>query len=105
MEGHSPSHGTDRLSRSAIALAVGGAGAFLYLRTFLLPATPFVAHDDQMLFFSRGLRIAHGQVLYRDFFELVTPGTDLLYAAAFRIFGVHAWITSAAVFVSGPELR
>ena len=104
MEGHSPSHGTDRLSRSAIALAVGGAGAFLYLRTFLLPATPFVAHDDQVLFFSRGLRIAHGQVLYRDFFELVTPGTDLLYAATFRIFGVHAWIMQAWCIVLGLAL-
>jgi hypothetical protein len=31
-------------------------------------------------------------VVYRDFFELVTPGTDLLYAAGFKILGVHAWI-------------
>jgi hypothetical protein len=78
-----------------IAITLAGVGAFLYLRTFLLPATPFVVTDDQTLFFARAIRIVHGQVLYRDFFELVAPGTDLIYAAAFRLFGVHAWVIEA----------
>jgi hypothetical protein len=46
---------------------------FLFLRTFLLPATPFAATDDQSLFFARAVRIVQGQVPYRDFFEIVTP--------------------------------
>ena len=78
-----------------IAITLAGVVAFLYLRTFLLPSTPFVVTDDQALFFARAIRIVHGQVLYRDFFELVTPGTDLLYAAAFRVFGIHAWVIEA----------
>ena len=80
MEEHSATHAAGHLSRAVLGLSVTGALVFLYLRTFLLPATPFVAIGDQVLFFTRALRIMNGQVLYRDFFELVTPGTDLLYA-------------------------
>ena len=52
----------------------------------------------------RALRIVHGQVLYRDFFELVTPGTDLLYATGFKLFGVHAWILQAWTILLGVAL-
>ncbi len=90
-----PPHTAERCSRSIFVLSFAGALVFLYLRTFLLPATPFVGIGDQILFFSRAARIVHGQVPYRDFFELVPPGTDLLYAAAFRLFGIHAWVTQA----------
>src|ERR1700741_2681732 len=91
---------TDRIVQNAnqvrirlvIALAFIGTLACLYLRTFLLPGIPFVVTDDQTLFFARAIRILHGEVIYRDFFELVTPGTDLLYAAAFRLLGVRAWV-------------
>ena len=69
---------------------MAGAAALLYLRTFLLSATPVIAHDDQTIFFARAVNFLHGQILYRDFFEFVPPGTDLLYAAGFRLFGVHA---------------
>jgi hypothetical protein len=92
------------LSRAVLGLSVTGAFVFLYLRTFLLPATPFVAIGDQVLFFTRALRILNGQVLYRDFFELVTPGTGLLYALGFRIFGVHAWIMQAWAIALGLAL-
>ncbi|HTA86897.1 MAG TPA: hypothetical protein VK729_11555 [Silvibacterium sp.] len=71
----------EQLSRTYLAIA--GAAAFLHLRTFLLPATPVIAHDDQSIFFARAVKILHGQILYRDFFEFVPPGTDLLYAAGF----------------------
>jgi hypothetical protein len=73
-------------------LFFAGACAFLYLRTFLLPATPFAMTDDQNLFLARAIRIVQGQIPYRDFFEIVTPGTDLMYALGFRVFGIHAWV-------------
>jgi hypothetical protein len=92
------------LSTSHSALALAGAALFLYLRTFLLPATPFIAHDDQTIFFARAVHILHGQVLYRDFFEFVPPGTGLLYAAGFRIFGVHAWLLQAWSIALGLAL-
>ena len=93
----------DRLALSHF-LALAGATAFLYLRTFLFPATPFIAHDDQTLFFIRAVRILHGQTLYRDFFEFVPPGTDLLYAVGFRLFGIHAWLLQAWSIVLGLGL-
>jgi hypothetical protein len=36
----------------------------------------------------------------RDVFELVTPGTEQLYALGFRIFGVHSWVIAAAACLS-----
>jgi hypothetical protein len=88
-------HNEGQPSRLMFALAALGCFVFLYLRTFLFSGVPFVAHDDQILFFVRAVRVVHGQVPYRDFFELVTPGIDLLYAAGFRVFGVHAWLMQA----------
>jgi hypothetical protein len=99
-----PARASDHLSTSRFALAFAGAAAFLYLRTFLLPGTPFVAHDDQTLFFARATHILQGQVIYRDFFEFVPPGTELLYAAGFRIFGVHAWLLQAWSIALGLAL-
>jgi hypothetical protein len=94
----------EQLSRTYLALAIAGAAAFLYLRTFLLPATPVIAHDDQTIFFARAVNILHGQILYRDFFEFVPPGTDLLYAAGFRLFGVHAWLLQSWSIALGLAL-
>jgi 4-amino-4-deoxy-L-arabinose transferase-like glycosyltransferase len=96
--------GRQRLSRPVFLMSLAGAAVFLYLRTFLLPGTPFIAHDDQMLFFERAARMLHGQVLYRDFFEMVTPGVDLLYAAGFRLFGIHAWVMQAWCIALGLAL-
>jgi len=89
------------LPQRFLVLGLVAAAAFLYLRVFMLPATPLMAQGDQVLFFARGVRVMHGQVPYRDFFELVTPGTDLLYAAAFRVLGVHTWMMQAWVIVLG----
>jgi hypothetical protein len=89
------------LSRKTLWFSFVGAFAFLYLRTFLLPNTPFAVVDDQSLFFARAGHMVQGQVPYRDFFEIVTPGTELLYSAAFRLFGIHAWIMPAWAIVVG----
>jgi hypothetical protein len=80
------------------------AAVWMALRVFWLGGAAFVAHDDQVGFFVRGLRVARGQVPYRDFFELVTPGTDLIYAAGFRVFGVHAWWPAVWCVVLGAAL-
>ncbi|ADV83477.1 hypothetical protein [Terriglobus saanensis] len=85
-------------------LAFGIALLFLYLRTFRVPIVPFAVNGDEILFFSRALRILHGQVIYRDFFELVTPGTELLYALGFRLFGVRGWVMEAWHIVLGTSL-
>jgi hypothetical protein len=89
------------LSRKKLGFSFAGAFAFLYLRTLLLPNTPFAVLDDQSLFFARAGHMVQGQVPYRDFFEIVTPGTELLYSAAFRLFGIHAWIMPAWAIAAG----
>jgi hypothetical protein len=89
------------LPRRLLVLGLVAAAAFLYLRGFMLPGTPLIVQGDQTLFFARAVRVMHGQVPYRDFFELVTPGTDLLYAAAFRVLGVRAWVMQAWSIVLG----
>jgi hypothetical protein len=75
----------------AVALA---ASTFLvcYFRSFIFPAVPIVLWGDQIGFFSDGSRIVSGQLPYRDFFQVTTPGTDLVYALLIKCFGLYAWI-------------
>ena len=80
---------------------MGIAAIFLYLRAFLLPATPIDASGDEVHYFLYGIRILRGLVPYRDFYTLVPPGTDLLYAGIFRLFGVHQWVSASIGVVLG----
>lgn len=48
--------------------------------------------NDQMLFATNGTRILAGQLPYRDYFQFLTPGTDLVYSFLFRWFGVRLWV-------------
>jgi len=66
--------------------------AVCYLRGFVFPHTPFLFWGDQPGFATKGARILAGEIPYRDFFEFLTPGTDLVYAALFRIFGILPWL-------------
>src|SRR3954449_6470604 len=81
-------------AKSSIALALipGALGCFTfaiaYLRSFLFPATPLLLWGDALGYATKGVRILEGQLPYRDFFDFVTPGTQLLYALLFRINGV-----------------
>ena len=38
-----------------------------------------------------GSRIVAGQLPYRDYFQIVPPGTDFAYALLIRVFGLHTW--------------
>ena len=86
------------------ALFLMAAGVFLYLRTCVLPGIPMAAQNDAVFFFEHAKRILIGQVPFRDFFVFVMPGTDLLYAGLFRLFGIHAWLVSAIVILLGLSL-
>lgn len=59
-----------------------------YLRSFVLPHTPLALWGDQLGFATKAVRILQGQLPYRDFFEFLTPGTDLVYALLFRCAGI-----------------
>jgi hypothetical protein len=80
------------------------ATAFVYLEVFILIHTPLLAQDDQSIYFYNATRILRGQMIYRDFFQFTPPGTELLYAALFKLFGIHAWIPSVMLIFVGVSL-
>ena len=59
---------------------------YVYFHLFAL-ATPILRDGDQWFFAQSGARIVAGQIPYRDFFEMQTPGTELVYACSFMLFG------------------
>jgi hypothetical protein len=81
--------------RWIVAVASSFTFATCYLRDFVLPHAPVMSWNDQMLFATDGARIVAGQMPYRDYFQLVTPGTDLVYAFLFRHLGLLLWIPNA----------
>jgi hypothetical protein len=86
-------------------LILVGAFVYLYLNLFVLPATPihFLSPDaTEFLFNAR--RMQHGQVIYRDIFELTFPGTEVFYLILFKIFGNRAWIPNITLIVIGLVL-
>jgi hypothetical protein len=78
--------------RWLVATAPSFTFVICYLREFVLPHAPVMSWNDQMLFASNGARIVAGQMPYRDYFQFVTPGTDLVYAFLFRHLGLSLWI-------------
>lgn len=77
--------------------------AVFYLNLFILPATPLYCNPkgDQWVYLHNATRMLHGQKIYRGFFQFTTPGTELVYLALFKIFGVRAWIPNAVAAVIG----
>lgn len=73
--------------------------AFLtcYFRTFIFPGTPLLPNGDQTGFVYAGSRLAAGELPYRDYFQIVPPGTDLTYALMIREFGLRLWIPHVAM--------
>jgi hypothetical protein len=63
-----------------------------YFRLFMFPQIPMMVWGDQVGFFNGGIRMAAGQVPFRDYFEVVPPATDCVYAVLVRLFGPHIWI-------------
>src|SRR5260370_35210881 len=93
-------------SRWLVAVAPAFTFATCYLRDFVLPNSPVMSWNDQMLFASDGARIVAGQMPYRDYFQFLTPGVDLVYAFLFRHLGLLLWIPNAlmACLASVPVL-
>ena len=85
-----------QISRAGLGWIAGFVGLFTfsacYLRNFVLPNVPVLLWADQMLYATNGARILAGQMPYRDYFQFLPPGTDLIYAFLFRCFGASLWI-------------
>jgi hypothetical protein len=73
-------------------VALGGfTFTVCWLRSFVFPNTAILFWGDAFGYATKGARILGGELPYRDFFEFVTPGTDLVYALLFRCFGISLW--------------
>ena len=75
-----------------------------YAQVFLFPFTPRMPWGDEVLFLIGGQKLAAGQTIYRDFFELVFPGADVYYATLIRAFGSRAWIPGATLVLLGTAI-
>jgi Dolichyl-phosphate-mannose-protein mannosyltransferase len=86
------------------AVVLGVSSIYLYLRLFRLPCIPVLLGGDQVFFWSYAQRTLHGQLAYRDFFQITAPGADWIFAACFAIFGESIWVTDLLVIVAGVAL-
>src|ERR1035441_2367450 len=68
---------------------------------YLLPfmRVIFVTRDEGSFLYG-AVRIVHGQVFARDFFEVMGPGTFYWLAAFFKLFGVTFLASRICLFVS-----
>src|SRR4051794_22898363 len=77
------------------------SSAILYLHLFILPTVPVFYEEDHLLFANDAWRMLQGESLYKDFFQLTFPGTQVLYLTLMRIFGAKFWLINAVIFVQG----
>ncbi len=77
---------------SAVASFLLATVAFLYLSLFIWPCVPIFLQEDLQIYLVNAARMLEGQVIYRDFFQLTPPGTELVFLALFKLFGLRAWI-------------
>ncbi len=89
--------------RPAVFLLLG-AVVFLYLKLFTLPHTPVLLTGDQVYFWTDAQRMLDGQRIYQDFFQFTPPGTDLIFLAMFKLFGLNIWVTNLTVLLLGVAL-
>lgn len=99
-----PPSGQAQTERRTAFFVLLGALAFVFLESFILPGIPLLPIGDQSIFLLNGARMLSGQVVYRDFFEFVVPGTDTVYFLLFKLCGVHAWIPGATLILLGAGL-
>ena len=88
------SHGTP----VAILMAVFNF-VVCYSRSFIFPNIPISLWGDHVGFFNDGSRMMLEQLPYRNYFQIVPPGTDLVYALLIRCFGIQMWIPNLLMAV------
>jgi hypothetical protein len=85
-------------------LVVAGSSVYLYLSLFASLRVPFLLGGDQLYFWLGAQQLLYGQIIYRDFFQFTPPGTDLVYAAFFKVLGPGIWVPNLVVLLLGVLL-
>ena len=83
-----------------------GALGFLYCFLFVPPFLPVEGNGigDCFAYLAPGQRMYQGEMIYRDFFEFVTPGTALINLLMFKLFGLRLWIPDMLALLLGLGL-
>src|ERR1700730_12919052 len=85
-------------------LAILACCIFVYLSVVVLLHSPHVATGDLAVCLHNAVRMLHGQLIFRDYDHFTLPGTDVLYMALFKLFGIRAWIPQAMLVLIGVLL-
>ena len=102
--GLTPAQPNAREQWSTLAPLLGAVAAYLYLNLFVAGRTPVLLSGDQLFFWMNGQRMLHGELPYRDFFQLTPPGADVLFFSIFKIFGAKIWVVNGMVVLLGIAL-
>jgi len=85
-----------------ITLFLLAAFSFLYFFLFIPPFLPTQGSSwDSLLYLAPGQRMYQGEMIYRDVFEFVTPGTALVNFLMFKLFGLRPWIPDLLALLLG----
>lgn len=90
-----------KLRNTPVIAAALGAAASLYFSCFRFPLTPIWSANVQFAFAELANRLWDGQVFYRDFFYVSTPGHEVVYLLFFRLFGLRTWIPDVDLILVG----
>ena len=88
------------------ALFLVASLSFLYCFLFIAPFVPTEGNGigDSLLYLAPGQRMYQGEMIYRDVFEFVTPGTALVNFLMFKLFGLRPWIPDLLAVLLGLGL-
>jgi 4-amino-4-deoxy-L-arabinose transferase-like glycosyltransferase len=68
---------------------------------YLLPFMPLLLNcGDEGSIVYAAVRVTHGQIFARDFFEVMGPGSVYFLALFFRIFGISFWASRLNLFLT-----
>jgi hypothetical protein len=94
-----------KVDRIFTALFLLAATGFLYSFLFVHSFLPTEGNIwDSLLYLAPGQRMYQGEMIYRDVFEFVTPGTALVNFLMFRVFGLRLWIPNLLALLLGLGL-
>ncbi len=90
--------------RRWLSLVLGVVTCYLFTSLFNLSGIPYFRTGDEDFFWTYACRMLSGQVFLRDFHQFTPPGTDIIYAASFRLFGVSMSTINWTILVLGLAL-
>jgi hypothetical protein len=93
-----------RVLKRPLPWFLAGCALFLYLILFTPSGATIFLSGDVYTYLLNAQRMLHGQVMYKDFFQFTTPGTELVYLTLFKLFGVRLWISNFMLLALGLSL-